>query len=169
MPCERIIDNIYLGDQFSKKLINPQKELKISNIFYNILSNSDEEILYKTKNFILTKNKLAINLLDSHDVDDFSDDLFAPAIKFLLENDTNTTLYTHCQLGISRSASTIFMFLVIKGVIDNNLTFKQALKKYVTDIYPFMKVNLGVYKYLENNYPFHNLKQLAKNDWKDFK
>ncbi|SYV96547.1 Dual specificity phosphatase, catalytic domain, partial [Mycoplasma putrefaciens] len=165
MPCEKIIDNIYLGDQFSKKLVNPKKELKISNIFYNILANSDQPILYKTKNFILTENKLAINLLDSHDYRDFSDDLFAPAIKFLLENPLNEKLYTHCQLGISRSASTIFIFLVIKNVIDNNLDFQQALKKYVTEIYPFMKVNLGVYTYLKNNYPFNNLKQLAKKDW----
>ncbi|UZK64348.1 dual specificity phosphatase, catalytic domain protein [Mycoplasma mycoides subsp. capri] len=169
MPCENIIDKIYLGDQFSKRLVNPDKELKISNVFYNILKKDTSKILYQTKNFVLTKNKLAINLLDSHDVRDFSDDLFIPAIKFLIENPNDKSLYTHCQLGISRSASTIFMFLVIKGVIDNNLSFEQALEKYVKDIYPFMKVNLGVYTYLKNNYPFYNIKSKLNTDWKDLK
>ncbi|QGS52071.1 dual specificity protein phosphatase family protein [Spiroplasma tabanidicola] len=165
MPFKNILNNIYLGDQFSLNLIDHQCELKIGDIYYNIL-NSKKEYNYKNQYFILSGDKMAINMKDSHDPDDFCNDLFVPAIKFLIENSEKTNIYTHCQLGVSRSASTIFIFLVVMKVLPHD-NFKQALKKYIKDFYPYMKLNLGVYKFLENNFPFKEIANKMNTNWGD--
>ncbi|WP_339020368.1 dual specificity protein phosphatase family protein [Spiroplasma endosymbiont of Atherix ibis] len=116
MAFKKILNNLYLGDQFSNK-VDANFQLKISNIYYDILLNQKEEqIEYCNKdNFVKTKTKLAINLLDSHSERDFNNILFASAIKFIEENVNKNYIYTHCQLGVSRSSSVIFVYLVIKG------------------------------------------------------
>ncbi|AVN64535.1 MULTISPECIES: protein-tyrosine phosphatase family protein [Mesoplasma] len=167
MPIEKIKEKIFLGDQFSKNSINADKELKMSNIYFNILNNQQEKIIYQNKNFVMTENKMGINILDSHDPSDFSNSLFAPAIKYLNEKKKDEIIYTHCQLGVSRSASTIFIFLVINNDIDNNLKFEEAIKFYVSKIYPYMKVNYGVFSFLKENYPFREIKTLAEKSWEE--
>ncbi|WP_339030591.1 dual specificity protein phosphatase family protein [Spiroplasma endosymbiont of Cantharis nigra] len=168
MPFIKITNNLYLGDQFSNKLKTKHKELKISNIYYDMLKHqyaNKQNTIYNDY-FVKIDDKLALNLLDSHDPSDFNDYKFALAIKFISENIENNLIYTHCQLGVSRSASTIFIYLVISKTL-NFSSFEQALNEYLTKIYPYMKVNYGVYNYLKNNFPYTKVKNLSKKTWGD--
>lgn len=169
MPFENIVKNLYLGDQFSNKLSIPNKEVKISNIFYDIFNEDVDQskVIFKNKNFVLTKDKIAINLLDSHDERDFNNNIFAAAVKFISENIEKINIYTHCQLGISRSASTIFVYLVINKYIKAD-TFDEALKEYITNFYAHMKMNLGVYTFLKNNFPFNEIQKISNKKWGEF-
>lgn len=164
MPFAKIYKNIHLGDQFSKNKKTFELELKISNIYYKIFLKNNDKTCFNDY-FVKTNDKVCINLFDSHDANDFSDKHFIPALKFLTEN-VDKQIYTHCQLGVSRSASVIFMFLVINNLLPND-NFKLALRKYVEDFYPYMKVNLGIYQYLKQNFPFSNLKVSISRDWED--
>lgn len=49
MPIAKIKEKIFLGDQFSKNNINADKELKMSNIYFNILSSQQEKKYNKIK------------------------------------------------------------------------------------------------------------------------
>ncbi|ARU91008.1 putative protein-tyrosine phosphatase [Spiroplasma clarkii] len=167
MPHKKILDNLYLGDQFS----NEKKsvwQLKISNIYYEILLSREWENIEYFKNdyFVKTQIKLALNLFDSHDVANFNEVLFAAAVKFIDENILENEIYVHCQLGVSRSAAVVFAYLVIKRKIKNQ-NFSAALKEFIDNYYPFMKVNYGVYEFLKNNFPFKNIEKLAKMKWDD--
>ncbi|ALD66339.1 protein-tyrosine phosphatase family protein [Spiroplasma cantharicola] len=168
MPFAQITKNLYLGDQFSNKLDQPNMELKISNMYYDIFKKnySNESNVFYNDYFVKTKNKLALNLLDSHDPDDFNDYKFALAIKFINENIKDNLIYTHCQLGVSRSASTIFIYLVICKILNQN-NFEVALNEYIKKFYPYIKVNYGIYKYLKNNFPYTNVEKISKMTWGD--
>jgi protein-tyrosine phosphatase len=157
MPFAKILDNLFLGDQFSNQLTRA-KELKIGNIFYDILLNQKtEKKIIQNETFVLTPTKLAIKMYDTHDISDFNDEMFAVAVKFIDENQPHNLIYTHCQLGLSRSASTIFIYLVVKGHIQEP-DFSTALTTFLDKFYPYMKVNFGVYSYLKKNFPFQKVK-----------
>jgi protein-tyrosine phosphatase len=161
MPFKKIIKNLYLGDQFANKE-NILLNLKISPNFYDVFSQEKENILLRTKKYVLTKNVLALNLVDSYDPRDFDDTYFAAAVKFIKENlAKKEDLFVHCQMGLSRSPSTVFIYLVTEKIIDSQ-DFHEALNQYITNYYPYMKVNFGVYQYLKTHFPFENVKQLAE-------
>jgi predicted protein tyrosine phosphatase len=106
MTRKLIVNNITLGDQFSAPS-NIKKEVKISDIYYNIFSkNSNIKLL--DKDYLLLSDKVILNILDIHDVNMLSERPFIAGLKFMIEN-SDSDLYVHCQLGVSRSPSLVFI------------------------------------------------------------
>jgi len=168
MVSKEIINNLYLGNQFANKN-RVIKQLKVGSNFYEIISKKDQaKLLLKKDKFVLTENILALNLLDSHDPTDFDDVFFAAGAKFILTNlQKNEPVFVHCQMGVSRSPSVVFVFLVSQKIIAHD-NFKDALNEFLTIYYPYMKVNLGVYTYLKSHFPFVNVQKMINKEWSDF-
>jgi len=165
MVFKEIINNLYLGNQFANKN-NVIKQLKVGSNFYEIVNKKNEDnLLLKNDKFVLTEDVLALNLLDSHDPMDFDDIFFAAGAKFILTNlKKNEPVFVHCQMGVSRSPSVIFVFLVSQNIISHD-NFNDALNEFLTKYYPYMKVNLGVYSYLKKHFPFTNVKRIIEQEW----
>ncbi|AHB36673.1 dual specificity protein phosphatase family protein [Spiroplasma apis] len=155
MPFKKILDNLYLGDQFSNTL-KIDCEVKMSDIFYRNLCKR-ENIIFKNSNVVITKDKLAANIVDCYHPTILNKHYFLFAINFIKQNIKQRRVYVHCQLGVSRSASLIFIYLVIENII-NIEDFNLALNHFIDNFYPYMKLNSGIYLYLKENFPFQELK-----------
>lgn len=167
MPNKKITENLYLGDQFSNTT-EIDHQLMISNIYYDwLLAQKEEKILFHKKDcFVKTETKLALNIYDSHSIGNDWDNIIAAAIIFIKENINKNEIYTHCQLGVSRSASIIFIYLVISKKI-NSLDFQNSLNSFLDNYYPFMKLNQGMYLFLKENFPFNNILKLLNLTWEE--
>jgi hypothetical protein len=65
-------------------------------------------------------------------------------------------------MGISRSPSLVFIYLVLKKILPND-NFKKAKENFKKDYYANFLPYVGMSLYLEKNYPFENLRKILFN------
>lgn len=161
MAYKKIINNLYLGDRHSC----PK--------FCNYIVSAAEEIFNDEKpqnlknNFFFTNNnsRLVINLLDYAPKSEVDEENLMQGLKFIDQHLKNNCVYIHCLYGVNRSASLVFIYLVIKNKLDNknfNLAFGEFQK-----IYPLISPNPGYWHYLKQNFPYINLKAGLNDNWND--
>ncbi|AUF83216.1 dual specificity phosphatase, catalytic domain protein [Mesoplasma syrphidae] len=164
MTRKLIVNNLTLGDQFSAPS-NIAKEVKISDIYYNFFK-KNTNIIIRDKDFILLPDKIILNIVDIHDVNTLSERTFIAGLKFLIENEDADT-YVHCQLGVSRSPSLVFIYLVSQKFIKAD-NFSDAIADFIDNFYPYMKLNQGVFDFLKTKFPFVDIAKKAKQEWGNF-
>ncbi|WP_051418465.1 dual specificity protein phosphatase family protein [Mesoplasma seiffertii] len=164
MTRKLIVNNLILGDQFSAPN-STVKEVKISDIYYNIFS-KNKDIIIRDKDFLLLPDKIILNIVDIHDVNYLSERPFVAGLKFLIENE-ESDIYVHCQLGVSRSPSLVFIYLVTQKFIKAD-NFSDAIVEFIDNFYPYMKLNQGVFDFLKTHFPFVDIAKKAKLEWGKF-
>ncbi|WHQ36582.1 dual specificity protein phosphatase [Spiroplasma sp. SV19] len=155
----KIIDNLYLGDQFSQPN-NIDYVLKATDISYNF-SYYDE---IKYPNFKKTPTTLILNLDDGYFIDDINKYAIIAGLKFINYNINKGKIYVHCQRGVSRSASLVFMYLVLNNKLSQDNFFK-AITLYLQNFYPNMSVNEGIYQFIFQNYPYLHFREQMNWSW----
>lgn len=154
MFYKHISNNLYLGDQYSQ----PQDitcAVRATNTFYYYFKNKHRDKIIDHNDYLLYENTIDLNLDDGFIVEEISVEAIKAAIAFLLEHEPKEKVYVHCQRGVSRSPTVVFIYLVITKQIDKP-TLSTAIEQFITKFYPNMSVNDGVYQLLEQNFPFAN-------------
>lgn len=161
MGYKKIINNLYLGDRYSCPEFCDYIVSAAEEIF------NDEKPEKLLNNYFLTNNssRLVINLVDYAPAGQIDEENLIKGLKFIDKHLKANCVYVHCLYGVNRSASLVFIYLVIKNKLDNN-NFNLAFNGF-QKIYPSISPNPGYWHYLKQNFPYNNLKVGLNENWND--
>jgi hypothetical protein len=145
---KKIIENLYLGDQFSA----PDDTQVIINCAEELFPLKDG----KNLDFINDQNHWYFNFKNSSTFDEINLKAVDQCLQVINEHwQKNEKIYVHCLWGVNRSASIVFMYLVKNDFLKAK-NFRGAIKEFKRT-YPPFSPNAGWFEFLQKNYPFTNL------------
>lgn len=102
--------------------------------------------------YIIVGNRMALNIVDLERFDKrylpFNKSMYLAAFRFIeRELEKGQKILVHCNEGISRSPMILLLYLCYRGYGGyNNMTFENAVKKYIGDNSIYMYPKLGIYE-----------------------
>lgn len=102
------------------------------------------------------KKTLYLNLSDYPEIGKLNETAIIAGLNFIHEHvNQKNNVYVHCVWGVNRSATLVFLYLVLHGVLNQD-NFQSAWKQFVK-IYPRANPNPAYAHYLHHYFPYRNL------------
>lgn len=158
-----LTDKLYIGDQNDIVLANDyyivhaaKEPFHSSFVGYPPGKKAPEGI---HRFFKRINNRLALNIVDyPKDFQQtwFPEVMLKESMLFIDEGiNSGNKVLVHCNQGLSRAPSLVFMYLVTRGYITSK-NFELAINEFY-NIYPKYEPGRAIWLNIKNNYPFERL------------
>ena len=91
-------------------------------------------------------NEMALNMIDAHLPKFFSDEMVNAGLEFITERLAEEPILVHCNMGLSRSPSMVFLWMFEHGFLDDE--FRYAMPQF-KELYPSYCPANGIWQYLK--------------------
>jgi len=107
-------------------------------------------------------NRLALNMIDPPKSEWLPDAIWAKALEFIDEaKEAGKPCIVHCNQGQSRAPAIAMLWMGQPGRDLDDLPFNRALPRFCSAYYPEFLPGMGVYGWLETNWPTKRLRETA--------
>ncbi|WP_338982552.1 MULTISPECIES: dual specificity protein phosphatase [unclassified Spiroplasma] len=151
----KIINYLYLGDYQSKPAFCEFIVSAASDFFAQKIPNLDDqsEQVYLSDD----KKELYLNLLDYPEIGTLDKKVLKAGLNFIDEHlKEEENVFVHCVWGVNRSASLVFIYLVINNHLSQD-NFHSAWKQFKKN-YSRANPNPAYWHYLNHEFPYNDLK-----------
>jgi len=152
---KEVYKNLFIGSKYDCDKFIDDKNYAILHacrtchreILEDINEDSDNYLIYKKDN-----DNIYLNIIDMNEGLEkiYTESIIKEVMNFINLHIKNKKVLVHCDLGVSRSASVVLIYLAKKGII-NNKSFSSALHDFES-IYKSYSPSYSFYSYLDNNW-----------------
>lgn len=138
--CDKFIDNENYAILHACKTCHRE-------ILEDISKDDKFYFMYKKDN-----DNIYLNIVDMNEELSkiYTESIIKEIMSFINSHIKNKKVLVHCDLGVSRSASVVLIYLAKEGII-NNKNFNSALHDFES-IYKSYSPSYGFYSYLDSNW-----------------
>jgi predicted protein tyrosine phosphatase len=131
--------------------------LQAAKKFYDLSTINDEITLQNESSKWVSPNKLALNLTDAFQLEEINQQAIIDGVNFLhtYHKQQEEKVYVHCEMGLSRSPSIVFIYLVQRNILNND-DFQSAFSDFL-EYYEYATPNRGMWIFLKTNFPYSHL------------